>query len=95
MSSLQEKERAEFSCCLCTYAKERPCEKTTSKRLSTGEESQGEMCLQTDQKDALKMEERGLKWRECGQHMEAQKGKGKDSLVETAGGNTGPLTPDF
>ena len=53
------------------------------------------MCLQTDQKDALKMEERGLKWRECGQHMEAQKGKGKDSLVETAGGNTGPLTPDF
>lgn len=59
MSSLQEKERAELSCCLCTYAKERPCEKTTSKRLSTGEESQGEMCLQTDQKDALKMEERG------------------------------------
>lgn len=61
-----------------------------------GEKSQGEMCLQINQKDPFFEDEgKGHKWRECDQHMEAQKGKGMDSLVETAEGNTGPLTPDF
>ena len=33
VSTLQEEERPECSCALCTYAKERPCEKTVSKRV--------------------------------------------------------------
>ena len=94
VSALQEEERPELSCSLGTCAKERPFENISKSTFNRRSEPGGnvstdrsERCFEDGGKGATSGGNVASTWKPR---------KAKEWILwETAGGNTGPLTPDF